>query len=143
MQHIDIYSDEAASFEADVNLLIRNTLHAALAHLSSTAEAELADIKQALDKSTGYEFQEHLVDAHVDVTRGHNCPQFRGEQIPSKFFDYLRSMPLPACGRLWSSNFGLIPQGDVHEWVRPRRSSKATSLRDSSVPCGVLFLAAT
>lgn len=67
MQHIDIYSDAAASFEADVNLLIRNTLHAALAHLSGTADAELADIKKALDKAVDYEVQEHLVDAHVDV----------------------------------------------------------------------------
>ena len=61
MQHIDIYSDEAASFEADVNLLIRNTLHAALAHLSGTADAELADINKARDKATDYEVQEHLV----------------------------------------------------------------------------------
>jgi hypothetical protein len=67
MQHIDIYSDEAASFEADVNLLIRNTLHAALAHLASTADAELAATKEALDKSADYEFQEHLVDTHVDI----------------------------------------------------------------------------
>ena len=67
MQHIDIYSDEADSFEADVHLLIRNTLHAALAHLSRTADAELANIKKALDKTTEYEVQEHLVDTHVDV----------------------------------------------------------------------------
>lgn len=67
MQHIDIYSDEAASFEADVNLLIRDTLHAALAHLSGTADAELADIKKALDKATDDEIQEHLVNEHVDV----------------------------------------------------------------------------
>jgi len=67
MQHIDIYSDEAASFETDVNLLIRNTLRAALAHLSGTAGAELADIKKVLDKATDYEVQEHFVDAHVDV----------------------------------------------------------------------------
>jgi hypothetical protein len=67
MQYIDIYSDEAASFEADVNLLIRNTLHAALAHLSGTADGELADIKKTLDKAIDYEVQEHLVDAHVDV----------------------------------------------------------------------------
>src|SRR6266540_1635528 len=67
MQHIDIYSDEAASFEADVNLLIRNTLHAALAHLSGTADAELADIKEALDKATDCDVEEHLVDSHVDV----------------------------------------------------------------------------
>jgi hypothetical protein len=50
MQHIDIYSDEAASFEADVNLLIGNTLHAALAHLSGTADSELADSKKAIDQ---------------------------------------------------------------------------------------------
>ena len=67
MQHIDIYSDEAAGFETDVNLLIRNTLQAALAHLSGTADAELADIKKARDKATDYGVQEHLVDAHVDV----------------------------------------------------------------------------
>jgi hypothetical protein len=67
MQHIDIYSDEAASFEADVNLLIRNTLHAALAHLSSAADAELTDIKKALERSTDDELQQHLVDEHVDV----------------------------------------------------------------------------
>ena len=47
MQHIDIYSDAAASFEADVNLLIRNTLHAALAHLSGMPDAEAAGIKKA------------------------------------------------------------------------------------------------
>src|ERR1700674_5345725 len=67
MEHIDIYSDAAASFEADVNLLIRNTLHAALAHLARSDDAELADIKKALDKAVDYEVQEHLVDAHVDV----------------------------------------------------------------------------
>jgi hypothetical protein len=67
MQHIDIYADEGARFEGDVNLLIRNTLHAALAHLSSRADAELADIKEALDKATDDEVQEHLVDSHVDV----------------------------------------------------------------------------
>jgi hypothetical protein len=67
MHDIDIYSDEAASFEADVNLLIRNTLHAALVHLSGTADAELAEIKEALDRAIDYEAQEHLVDAHVDV----------------------------------------------------------------------------
>jgi hypothetical protein len=67
MHHIDLYSDEAASFEADVNLLIRNTLHAALAHLSGTADAELADIRKALDKANGDEVQEHFVDEHVDV----------------------------------------------------------------------------
>ena len=65
--HIDIYSNEAASFEADVNLLIRNTLHAALGHLLGTADAELADIKKALDSASDDEAQEHLVDAHVDV----------------------------------------------------------------------------
>src|SRR4051812_30664244 len=65
--HIDIYADEAASFEADINLLIRNTLHAALAHLSGTADAELADIKKTLDEATDDEVQEHLVSAHVDV----------------------------------------------------------------------------
>lgn len=67
MHHIDIYADEAASFEADVNLLIRNTLHAALVHLSGTADAELADIKKALDRAVDHEAQEHLVDARVDV----------------------------------------------------------------------------
>jgi hypothetical protein len=67
MQHIDIYSDAAASFEADVHLLIRNTLHAALAHLSVTADAELIDIKKALEKAVDSEVQEHLVDEHVDV----------------------------------------------------------------------------
>src|SRR5437660_1345285 len=67
MPQIDIYSDAAASFEADVNLLIRNTLHAALTYLSGTADAELRDIKSALDRAVDDEAQEHLVDAHVDV----------------------------------------------------------------------------
>jgi hypothetical protein len=67
MQHIDIYSDEAGSFEADVNLLVRSTLYAALAHLSGMADAELADINKAREKATDYEVQDHLVDAHVDV----------------------------------------------------------------------------
>jgi hypothetical protein len=67
MHHIDIYSDEAFSFEADVNLLIRSTLHAALTHLSNAADAELANIKKALEKATDYEVQDHIVDAHVDV----------------------------------------------------------------------------
>src|SRR5438477_1525095 len=67
MPQIDIYSDAAASFEADVNLRIRNTLHAALTYLSGTADAELRDIKSALDKAVDDEAQEHLVDFHVDV----------------------------------------------------------------------------
>lgn len=41
MDDIDLYEIEASSFEADVNLLIRKTLHAALAHLSGAADTEL------------------------------------------------------------------------------------------------------
>ena len=67
MDHIDLYEMEASSFEADVNLLIRNTLHAALAHLSGRADKDLADIKKALDKATHDEVQNYLVEEHVDV----------------------------------------------------------------------------
>ncbi len=58
---------EAANFEADVNLLIRSTLHAALAHLSGTERSELAAIKEALDRATDDEVQHYLVEEHVDV----------------------------------------------------------------------------
>jgi hypothetical protein len=67
MQHIDVYSDEAASFEADVNVLVRNTLHAALAHLSTSATAQITDIEKARAKATGPDAVERLIDAHVDV----------------------------------------------------------------------------
>ena len=67
MQHIDLFEIEASSFEADVNLLIRNTVHAALAHLSSTETTELAAIKKALDSATDDDVQHYLVEEHVDV----------------------------------------------------------------------------
>ncbi|MDA1349728.1 MAG: hypothetical protein O3A47_12830 [Chloroflexi bacterium] len=66
-QHIEIYPLEADSFEADVRVLIQNTLRAALDQLSGAAQAELTAIETTLKKTTDDEAQEHLVDEHVDV----------------------------------------------------------------------------
>ncbi len=66
-QHFEIYPLEADSFEADVRVLIQNTLRAALEQISGAAQTELTAIETALKKTTDDEAQEHLVDEHVDV----------------------------------------------------------------------------
>jgi len=66
-QHFEIYPLEADSFEADVRVLIQNTLRGALDQLSGAARAELTAIETALKKTTDDEAQDHLVDEHVDV----------------------------------------------------------------------------
>lgn len=66
-RHVEIYPLEADSFEADVRVLIQNTLRAALGQLAGAAQTELTAIETALKKATDEEAQEHLVDEHVDV----------------------------------------------------------------------------
>jgi hypothetical protein len=66
-EHFDTYSLEAQIFEADVHLLIRNTLHAALEHLGTQEQKDLTAIEAALSRATDGEVQQHLVDEHVDL----------------------------------------------------------------------------
>ncbi|WP_291984534.1 hypothetical protein [Luteitalea sp.] len=64
---VDLYAMEADSFEADVNLLIRHTLHVALTNLSASANVELASIEGALNRTRDDQVQYYLVEQHVDV----------------------------------------------------------------------------
>jgi hypothetical protein len=61
------YGEEASPFEREVYRLILNKLTAGLAHLSAVADRELADIKDALDKATDDEIENHLMDEHTGV----------------------------------------------------------------------------
>lgn len=67
MDHLDVYEMEASIFEADVNLLIRNTVYAALTHLSTVADKDLASIKKALATATDHDAQHYLVEESVAV----------------------------------------------------------------------------
>jgi hypothetical protein len=66
-QYFEVYPLEADSFEADVRVLIQDSLRAALEQLSSTARGELTAIEAAIKKTTDDDAQDHLVDEHVDV----------------------------------------------------------------------------
>jgi hypothetical protein len=63
----DSYGEEASAFETDVYVLIMNTLHAGLTHLSAMADDELANIQSALDRATDDEIEDHLAVKNAGV----------------------------------------------------------------------------
>lgn len=113
-QHFEIYPLEADSFEADVRVLIQNTLRSALDQLSGAARAELTAIETALKKTTDDEAQEHLVDEHVDVL---------AQELSQQRF--LRNMALVAlASRL---THALRRMARTAEHFRPRKKSYGRS----------------
>jgi hypothetical protein len=67
LSEIDVYQFEYEQFQRDVHILIAGTLSAAIQFLHDEAKTELAKIENWLKKPTSDEYQEHLVDEHVDV----------------------------------------------------------------------------
>lgn len=63
----DIYEGEFEQFQWDVHILIKGTLHAGIRFLDSEAKIELAKIEEWMKKPSSDEYQQHLVDEHVDV----------------------------------------------------------------------------
>jgi hypothetical protein len=63
----DIYEGEYEQFQWDVHVLIKGTLHACIRFLDSEAKTELAKIDEWMKKQASDEYQQHLVDEHVDV----------------------------------------------------------------------------
>jgi hypothetical protein len=64
----DLYEMEFSQFQWDVHILIEGTLEAGIQFLGTEATTELAKIEEALKKPHyDDEYQEHLVDEHVDV----------------------------------------------------------------------------
>src|SRR5579859_5983607 len=64
---IDVYRDEFEQFQWDVHILIEGTLFASIQYLDKQAKTELSTIQSCLDKAAEDEYQQHLVDEHVDV----------------------------------------------------------------------------
>jgi hypothetical protein len=67
LSNIDVFEMEYGQFQWDVHILIEGTLHASIRYLVTEARRELDDIEEARKKPVAYEYQEHLVDEHVDV----------------------------------------------------------------------------
>ena len=63
----DIYEGEFEQFQWDIHILIKGTLHAGIRFLDSEAKIELAKIEEWMKKPASDEYQQHLVDEHVDV----------------------------------------------------------------------------
>ena len=63
----DVYRDEFEQFQWEVHILIEGTLSASIRYLDKEANAELAKIQSSLDKATDDDYQQYLVDEHVDV----------------------------------------------------------------------------
>lgn len=64
---IDVYRDEFEQFQWDIHILIEGTLFASIQYLDKRAREELSKIQSSLDKATDDEYQQYLVDEHVDV----------------------------------------------------------------------------
>jgi len=64
---VDFYDNEYQQFQWDVHILIKGTLDASVRYLDTKTHTDLAEIKAALEKSHDDEYQQHLVDEHVDV----------------------------------------------------------------------------
>jgi hypothetical protein len=62
-----MYEMEYSQFQRDVHILIEGTLDASIQYLSTHAEKKLKDIEEAMEKPFDDEYQDHLVDEHVDV----------------------------------------------------------------------------
>jgi hypothetical protein len=67
LAEVDFYDDEYQQFQWDVHVLIKGTLDASIRYLDTKAQTDLAEIKTALEKPHDGEYQQHLVDEHVDV----------------------------------------------------------------------------
>jgi hypothetical protein len=65
--NIDVFDGENDQFQWDVHILIEGTLRASIRYLDTEARTELGEIEAALKKPFDLEYQEHLVDEHVDV----------------------------------------------------------------------------
>ena len=64
----DMYEMEYSQFQWDVHILIEGTLEASIRYLDTESATELTKIEEALKKNHfDDEYQEHLVDEHVDV----------------------------------------------------------------------------
>jgi hypothetical protein len=63
----DSFYDEHHQFQWDIHILIEGTLDASIRYLTSEAETELKKIEEAMKKPCDDEYQEHLVDEHVEV----------------------------------------------------------------------------
>ncbi len=64
---IDFYELEYKQFQWDVHILIKGTLDASIRFLDNEAKTELAKIEQWVKRPVSDEYQQHLVDEHVDV----------------------------------------------------------------------------
>jgi hypothetical protein len=64
---IDMFEWEYSQFQWDVHILIEGTLEASIRYLDTEAKTELEKIEEAMKKPFDDEYQEHLVDEHVDV----------------------------------------------------------------------------
>jgi hypothetical protein len=64
---IDVYQWEYEQFQWDVHILIEGTLSASIQFLNGGAKTELAKIEEWMKKPASDEYQQHLVDEHVDV----------------------------------------------------------------------------
>ena len=67
LSDMDFYNDEYQQFQWDVHVLIKGTLDASVRYLGTKTNADLEEIKAALENSHDDENQQHLVDEHVDV----------------------------------------------------------------------------
>src|SRR5258708_5333906 len=67
LSNIDLFEDEYGQFQWDVHILIEGTLRASIRYLDTEARRKLDEIEKALKKPLDDEYQEHLVDEHVDV----------------------------------------------------------------------------
>jgi len=65
--NFDTYEGEYEQFQWDVHILIKGTLNAGIWFLDSKAKTELAKIEEWMKKPASDEYQQHLVDEHVDV----------------------------------------------------------------------------
>lgn len=63
----DTYEGEYEQFQWDVHILIKGTLHASFRFLDSEVKTELAKIEEWMKKPASDEYQQHMVDEHVDV----------------------------------------------------------------------------
>jgi hypothetical protein len=67
LSNMDFYGDEYRQFQRDVHLLILGTLEASIRYLDSQTRTELVKIEDVMKQPLDDEYQQHLVDEHVDV----------------------------------------------------------------------------
>lgn len=69
---MDVFRDEFERFQRDVHILIVGTLSASIRYLDQKARTELESINTALERAKSDDYQQHLVDEHVDVLATNN-----------------------------------------------------------------------